>query len=113
MSRVLHLSLILLLALTGIGLGAARGTAVLDGQVVLCSGHGVVMVHQPDSPFAIKAHICPDMALSLMSAQTAEPPVLPERLATALIHILPVDHIGIGRSAPPAWARGPPSTQLL
>ena len=110
--RGLHLALILMLVLTGIGLGAARGTAVLDGRLVLCTGQGVVVVHQPDSPFAAKAHICPDMALQIMAGTSAVPVLLPERLASALPAALPADQHGIGRNAPPASARAPPLLRI-
>ena len=66
MRHPVHLALILCLALTGIGLGAARGTVVRAERVVLCTGHGVVVVDHPDAPRS--AQICPDMALALLAA---------------------------------------------
>ena len=49
MGRALHLSLILLLVVTGLSLGAARGQARVAGQVVLCAG-GAVTVRQTRIP---------------------------------------------------------------
>lgn len=68
MQFVLRLVLILCLTLTGVGLGIARGTVQSDGQVVICTGEGVVIRHIPGAPGKAKAHICPDMALSLLIA---------------------------------------------
>ncbi len=76
MRFVLHLALILCLALTGIGLGVARGTVAVAGQVVICTGKGVVVIDHPDAPGGASAHICPDMALSLLAAVASDPPVL-------------------------------------
>lgn len=66
MRHPVHLALILCLAITGIGLGAARGTVIPAEQVVLCTGHGVVVVDHPDAPRSLQ--ICPDMALALLAA---------------------------------------------
>lgn len=66
MRHPIHLALILCLAVTGIGLGAARGTVVQAEQVVLCTGHGIVVVDHPDGP--PDARVCPDMALALLVA---------------------------------------------
>lgn len=74
MSRLFHLALILCVALTGYGLGQARGTVMTDGQVVLCGG-AVIVIDHPTAPGQGRAHICPDMALALMTA-TATPPVI-------------------------------------
>lgn len=77
MGRCLPLILILTLLLTGIGLGAARGTVLRGERIVLCTGHGVVITHRPASDGGgTSAHFCPDMALSLL-AGIATDAVLP------------------------------------
>lgn len=72
MFRPIPALLILLVALTSIGLGAARGTILRGQEVVLCTGHGIVVTRLPapdDGPSGgLAAHLCPDMALSLMVA---------------------------------------------
>ena len=80
-SRLSSLLLILVVVLTGIGLGAARGTVRQGDQIVLCTGHGVVVTQRPDGQGS--AHLCPDMALSLMAALGGMPPAVPEAVARA------------------------------
>lgn len=71
MRRLLHISLILVLMLTGIALGSARGTIQIGGQMVLCTAQGIVVVPHPADDPEQAAHICPDMALSLMLQATS------------------------------------------
>jgi hypothetical protein len=111
MRRLGHLALILCLVLTGIGLGAARGTVVRAEQIVLCTGHGVVVVDHPDGP--PRAQICPDMALSLLSA-------LPDALVGLALwrHAADLDRPVPGSRAqgcdsPRPAARGPPVPQFF
>ena len=80
MFRPVPLILILAVMLTSIGLGAARGTVRLDDRIVLCTGHGVVVIPRPDGQ-GERAHLCPDMALSLMAGLSPADPVLPQRVA--------------------------------
>ncbi|WP_378941981.1 hypothetical protein [Paracoccus sp. R86501] len=80
-SRLSSFVLILVVMLTGIGLGAARGVVRQGDEIVLCTGHGVVVTQRPDGQGA--AHLCPDMALSLMAALGGAAPVVPERIARA------------------------------
>lgn len=68
MPRPIAALLILLVALTSIGLGTARGTIMLGTEVVLCTGQGIVVTRLPADPGHSRAHLCPDMALSLMTA---------------------------------------------
>ena len=84
MLNALRLSLILVLALTGLSLGAARGQAKVAGQIVLCSGESVVTVAGDDQGKPItRVLICPDMALSLMQGIDDAPvcPVSPTRFS--------------------------------
>ncbi len=110
MRRPVHLALILCLVLTGIGLGAARGTVMRAEQVVLCTGHGVVVVDRPGTP--PQARFCPDMALSLLSALPDAP----------VVAALPRDAVDLdrpaalrraqGRESPRPAARGPPVERI-
>lgn len=113
MERILRLVLILVLVLTGIGLGAARGTIQSGGQIVLCTGEGVVIRHVPDAPGQGLAHICPDMALSLLNATTPDTAIIP--LPDMARRAVPAIPSMTGRSAtqPPATARDPPVTMFV
>ncbi|HEY0275348.1 MAG TPA: hypothetical protein VGC31_04675 [Paenirhodobacter sp.] len=65
----LVLVLSLAIAVTGLGLGVARGQIRLDGQIVLCTGEGMITYERgPDGKATGAAHICPDMALMLFSS---------------------------------------------
>lgn len=109
MQPILRLALILVLLLTGIGVGAARGTVQIGGQVVLCTGQGTVVRHVPDAPGQGRMHICPDMALALLNATPPAAPVIltPDMSRRAALTI-PSE---TGRSAvsPAASARDPPA----
>ena len=110
MRRLVHHALILCLVLTGIGLGAARGTVVRAEQVVLCTGHGVVIVDHPGKPR--QAQFCPDMALSLLSAPPDAPVGLAaSRDASRLDQPVPVRHAK-GHELRRPVARGPPVPQI-
>lgn len=110
MRTALRLALILCLMLTGIGLGAARGTVRIDERMVLCTGEGIVVTYrssdgQPDG----QAHVCPDMALSLMAGVTpSEPPPGP---LPAIRDAVPVwrEAAVLIRHVPVAMARDPPA----
>ncbi|CAM3441271.1 DUF2946 domain-containing protein [Paracoccus nototheniae] len=78
MMRPLPLILILAVMLTSIGLGAARGTVRMGDQIVLCTGHGVVVIQRPGESVP-STHLCPDMALSLMAAVAPADVVLDDR----------------------------------
>lgn len=111
MRRLVHHALILCLMLTGIGLGAARGTILRADRVVICTGHGLVVVERPDGQR--QAHVCPDMALSLLAAAPAPSadalsPQGPARTARpSSVLVVP------GQAAPPAAARDPPAQQVF
>ncbi|MBT0958750.1 hypothetical protein IV417_15275 [Alphaproteobacteria bacterium KMM 3653] len=62
-ARILSLLACVLLAVTSIGFGVARGQADVAGQVVLCSGHGFAMVQVDANGEAIgHPQLCPDCA---------------------------------------------------
>ncbi len=70
MRRLISLCAVLLLVLTAQQMAMARGqTTDVTGQVILCTGNGIVTVTldaqgKPAGP----AHICPDCALSFVLA---------------------------------------------
>lgn len=67
MPRFLAALLILVVALTSIGLGAARGMVRHGEEIVLCTGQGVVVTRRPGPDGPVSAHVCPDMALMLLA----------------------------------------------
>lgn len=77
MPRPLAALLILLVALTSIGLGTARGTVRLGDEVVLCTGHGIVVTRLPAGEGGPRAHLCPDMALTLLAGMAGPAAALP------------------------------------
>lgn len=104
-----YLALILCIVLTSIGLGAARGTAMVGGQVVLCIGEAVVVVDRPDAPGRLRAHICPDMSLSLLAGTIAEAPADSDRVARAARIALRQEAALVSRATPAGIARAPPA----
>lgn len=111
MRRPLHLILILCLGLTGVGLGAARGTVVRADRIVLCTGHGVVVIDHLDG--SRRASFCPDMALSLLAAPGDGPPgpMMPRPAAEA---DRPAPNLPV-RRAQSLWptARDPPGRPVV
>jgi len=93
MIRPLPLILILAVMLTSIGVGAARGTVRSGDQIVLCTGHGTVIIQRPDGDGTgdqgSRTHLCPDMALSLLAAIAPADVVLAGRVGAAR-HLSPV-----------------------
>lgn len=85
----LHSALILVLVLTGVALGAARGQARIAGQVVICSGNAVAVIEiDQDGKPVQSAHFCPDMALAMLAAVAtgADAPV-PVRRTLRVSHV--------------------------
>lgn len=108
MKAIARLALILCLMLTSIGLGAARGIVQIDGRIVLCTGEAIVVTQAADGRPAGPAHLCPDMALSLLAAvlsadAASTPPPVPQRLAAGT-H----DRAVLTFDPPRAIARAPP-----
>ena len=108
MRAALHLVLCAVLILSSIGFGAARGQARIAGEMVICTGSIMVTVAvDEDGQPVEKALICPDMALSLISALGDAPVVAPLRSARPAD--LPLTAATLrGAEAPAAQARGPP-----
>lgn len=108
MQSSLRLCLVFCLILTGIGLGAARGTALIDGRMVLCTGEGVVVTYNADGWPDGHAHICPDMALAMLVA-TSAPPVLTAPIPTVQAAVPSPRKVAVlANGAPRAAARDPP-----
>ncbi|MDO5630841.1 MAG: hypothetical protein Q4G22_03285 [Paracoccus sp. (in: a-proteobacteria)] len=69
MIRLVHSALILILVVTGIALGSARGQAQVAGQIVICAGSVTISIAVDDQGQPVEQnHFCPDMALSLLAA---------------------------------------------
>ena len=81
-ARLILLSVILSLGLSTVGFGVARGHAPAAGQMVICTGHGIVTVTiDADGNPVTTQTLCPDAALSALAA-TPSPSaevVAPER----------------------------------
>lgn len=108
MNPALRICLILGLMLTGIGLGAARGTVQIGGQMILCTGEGIVISVGADGRPDGRAHVCPDMALAMMAAAVSpDPPPAPSPRARPVQAFQPATTMP-ARQAPPAAARDPP-----
>lgn len=99
----------LVLAMTGYQMAVARAQPMPVGQMVICSGLGLVTVMvDADGQPVEHSHVCPDGLMTLFTAVGAawEPPLhqplwLP--LASRLAQIA-----GQGRRPPERLARGPP-----
>ncbi|MBC9247344.1 hypothetical protein H4P12_11630 [Paracoccus sp. 11-3] len=109
LQRFTYLALILCVVMTSIGLGVARGTVMIGGQIVLCTGDGVVVVDDPSAPGTIHTHICPDMALSLLSGALPDHAALPDRLAHSLHVAMQQQAALVSREVPSGIARAPPT----
>lgn len=110
MRGLFRLSLVLVLLLTGITLGAARGQARIAGVIVLCAGGAITtqMVDRDGKPVRVML-ICPDMALSLMAAPEVPPVALPLPQATArALATTPTAPLPHGHAPVTPRARGPP-----
>lgn len=105
------IGLCLVLALTSLTFGGARGAARPIGQIVLCTGTGPVSVPvdangQPTGP----SHLCPDCLPTLI----AGPPATPDTnravtLSRAVWHISAAP-AQTGSAFPAFTARAPPET---
>jgi hypothetical protein len=107
MFQLVRLALILVLMLTSIGLGTARGTVRLGTEVVLCTGHGVVVTRIPDTG-QTSAHLCPDMAMSLLAAIAPPAVTPPQRTSMAVPHQRPVFRLSAPIVLTMTRARDPP-----
>ena len=100
----------LVLALTGYQMAAARAQPVPVGQMVICTGLGLVtvMVDAQGQPTG-ESHVCPDgLATLFVAAGAACEPKQPSRLWVSLA-LRPAQAAGQGRRPPQGRARGPPT----
>lgn len=105
------LFLILVIALTGMQMAAARAQPAAVGTMVICTGSGpiTVMVDETGAPTGA-VMICPDYALSFLAAVTSTAPqALAARHWRAWSARLVPFHAET-RPAQVARARGPPSS---
>jgi hypothetical protein len=74
------LLLVLSLVLSTVGFGMARGQAPAVGQMVICTGHGIITVTIDADGNPVRTQtLCPDAALGLLAATA---PVAPVALAS-------------------------------
>ncbi len=113
MTRAVALMLVLLLAATGVSLGAARGQARVAGQLVLCTGAAVtVQAIDVNGKPVRRAVVCPDMALSLLGALAVPPVAIPPRRASRAV-IFPVrSDLPSGAARFRTQPRGPPRSRI-
>ena len=105
---VLSLSIALLLALTSVTLGAARGQVRADGAVILCSGSLYVPASADAEGGGTAGHICPDMALGLLAAVALDAPDIVRPALRAERLALAPGESAQPRPQPVPSARGPP-----
>lgn len=108
MIKLLRLALLLSLLLTSIGLGAARGTVELAGQVVICTGQGIVIRNIPGAPSTKMAHICPDMSLSFLNNVANDLGISVPEYRVSQLSPYPSIAIIYSQGGPTAAARDPP-----
>jgi hypothetical protein len=110
MIRILSLSLALLIAVTSQQMAEARGVMKdAQGQVILCTGQGPVMVAldaqgDPIGP----VHFCPDCALTLLAHIGASNTVKPQVVHIQTLAQTPVLARQVLVIPIPAQARDPP-----
>lgn len=110
MRRPLHLCLILLLLVTATALGHARGQSRMAGQVVLCGGGvATVLTVTRDGQPAHAAHLCPDMALSLLAGFAPTMPEVARPDLPGRADWVPRESVARATGMASVQARGPPS----
>lgn len=107
---ILSMILSCLVILTGQGVAVSRGVDRAAGQMVLCTGHGPVVVYVDDEGQPTSApHFCPDYALALLGAVLAEQPDLPHSPGGADHEVLLRAEGLIAAPLPRRPARAPPA----
>ncbi|MEE4120627.1 MAG: hypothetical protein V2I65_16625 [Paracoccaceae bacterium] len=101
----------LVLGLSAVGAGHARGQAQLSGAIVICTGQGVVTVLVDAVGQPVERQVpCPDCVLSLLACAGVPPGALPAPLP----HLAPRPlrssaQVAPGRPLGIQEARAPPS----
>ena len=109
LNRILPFALSLLVILTGQGVAASRGMDRAVGKMVLCTGHGPVIVYMDAEGQPTQApHFCPDYALTLLGAVAVPPLVVPLAPIEALPSPLRKAGNLIALPVPGRPARAPP-----
>lgn len=111
--------LAVILALTSVTMAVARGQTRVAGQVVLCSGYGVVIVHLdaagnpvdgPEGRPGEAVHLCPDMVLAMLAALPGAEALPPRPEPVRATPLLPsVVALPSGLAPGLIRARGPPA----
>jgi hypothetical protein len=106
----LSLLLIVNLGLSALGFGMARGQAPAAGQMVICTGNGIVTLSVDAEGNPVESHtLCPDAALGFWAAIAAHPRLADPADLTFLWHDWPQD-VSVSIAAIPRnrSARAPP-----
>jgi len=103
----------LVLGLTGQSMAFARGQAVATGEMVLCTGGGIVSVPvdaegNPTGP----AHICPDCALSLIVMAEAGSKAPAALIWCGMVLVVPDAPVVMAKRHETGLPRGPPMPHL-
>ncbi|WP_322866676.1 hypothetical protein U5922_011070 [Aquicoccus sp. G2-2] len=99
----------LMLALTGESLAVARGMPTAAGQIVLCSGQGIVIVDVDENGQPVeRGHICPDAASFVIAAVAQLPAVALRPMGQAQKMVADAVVRPASRGEIDPVARGPP-----
>ena len=117
MIRLRHMLMLLLvqvLGLSTLGAGVAQGQAPAVGQMVICTGHGIVTVEIDSQGNPVeRRQLCPDNAASLILSHAIAAPLIVPLVAAPvaadwpvqqILHLRPVV-LKPGARAPPGLAR--------
>ncbi len=108
--RILGLTLALVLVLASQSMAVARGQTMSAGQMVICTGAGIVVVHVDEKGQPTSApHICPDCALHLLAGLTPYDGLIhaPKRAMPLVLHSV-ARQVPIAATIRAACARAPP-----
>lgn len=109
MRSALLFALALLLALTSQTLAAARGQAMVAGEMVICSGGHLVTVKVDASGQPVETpHICPDCALHALAGVVAPDPVTVHAPAPLRVRLLACSQAAASVAPVVPRARAPP-----
>ena len=109
MRPVLAIALAFLAAVTSLAAGVARGQADPVGQIVLCTGHGPVMVHVDETGAPTGAPVlCPDGVLALFDHSVAGPAAAKPALRLLQTLVWAPEPLASRAVPVPGKARSPP-----